>query len=105
VEMAVERFAPELYNSLGVFLPLIAVNCVILGGSLFMQERDYDFSDSVVFGLGSGIGFAVAIIALGAIREKLSYSDVPAGLRGLGITFITTGLMSMAFMVFSGIQL
>jgi len=105
VEMAVERFAPELYNSLGVFLPLIAVNCVILGGSLFMQERDYDFSDSVVFGLGSGIGFAVAIIALGAIREKMSYSDVPAGLRGLGITFITTGLMSMAFMVFSGIQL
>jgi Na+-transporting NADH:ubiquinone oxidoreductase subunit E len=105
VEMAVERFAPELYNSLGVFLPLIAVNCVILGGSLFMQERDYAFSDSVVFGLGSGIGFAVAIIALGAIREKLSYSDVPAGLRGLGITFITTGLMSMAFMVFSGIQL
>ena len=105
VEMAVERFAPELYNSLGVFLPLIAVNCVILGGSLFMQEREYDFSDSVVFGLGSGIGFAVAIIALGAIREKMSYSDVPAGLRGLGITFITTGLMSMAFMVFSGIQL
>lgn len=105
VEMTVERFVPELYTSLGVFLPLIAVNCVILGGSLFMQERDYDFSDSVVFGLGSGIGFAVAIIALGAIREKLSYSDVPAGLRGLGITFITTGLMSMAFMVFSGIQL
>jgi Na+-transporting NADH:ubiquinone oxidoreductase subunit E len=105
VEMAVERYAPELYNSLGVFLPLIAVNCVILGGSLFMQERSYDFADSVVYGIGSGAGFAIAIIALGAIRQKLEYSDVPAGLRGLGITFITTGLMSMAFMVFSGIQL
>lgn len=105
VEMAVDRYAPELYNSLGVFLPLIAVNCVILGGSLFMQERSYDFADSVVFGIGSGVGFAIAIIALGAIRQKLEYSNVPAGLRGLGITFITTGLMSMAFMVFSGIQL
>ncbi len=105
VEMAVERYAPELYNTLGVFLPLIAVNCVILGGSLFMQERAYDFADSVVFGIGSGVGFAIAIIALGAIREKMEYSNVPAGLRGLGITFITTGLMSMAFMVFSGIQL
>jgi Na+-transporting NADH:ubiquinone oxidoreductase subunit E len=105
VEMAVERYAPELYNSLGVFLPLIAVNCVILGGSLFMQERSYDFADSVVFGIGSGVGFAIAIIALGAIPQKLEYSNVPAGLRGLGITFITTGLMSMAFMVFSGIQL
>ena len=105
VEMAVERYAPELYNTLGVFLPLIAVNCVILGGSLFMQERAYDFTDSVVFGIGSGVGFAIAIIALGAIREKMEYSNVPAGLRGLGITFITTGLMSMAFMVFSGIQL
>ena len=105
VEMAVERYAPDLYTSLGVFLPLIAVNCVILGGSLFMQERDYDFADSVVFGFGSGLGFFVAIVALGAIREKMTYSDVPPGLRGLGITFITTGLMSMAFMVFSGIQL
>ena len=105
VEMAIERYAPELYTSLGVFLPLIAVNCVILGGSLFMQERDYDFADSVVFGFGSGLGFFVAIVALGAIREKMTYSDVPPGLRGLGITFITTGLMSMAFMVFSGIQL
>ena len=105
VEMAVERYAPELYNTLGVFLPLIAVNCVILGGSLFMQERAYDFADSVVFGIGSGVGFAIAIIALAAIREKMEYSNVPAGLRGLGITFITTGLMSMAFMVFSGIQL
>ncbi len=105
VEMAVDRYAPELYNSLGVFLPLIAVNCVILGGSLFMQERRYDFTESIVFGIGSGGGFFIAIVALGAIREKLVYSDVPAGLRGLGITFITTGLMSMAFMVFSGIQL
>lgn len=105
VEMAVERYAPELYNTLGVFLPLIAVNCVIMGGSLFMQERSYDFADSVVYGVGSGAGFAIAIIALAAIREKMEYSNVPAGLRGLGITFISTGLMSMAFMVFSGIQL
>ncbi len=105
VEMAVERYAPELYNTLGVFLPLIAVNCVILAGSLFMQERSYAFADSVVYGVASGAGFAIAIIALAAIREKLEYSNVPAGLRGLGLTFITTGLMSMAFMVFSGIQL
>lgn len=105
VEMAVERYAPELYNTLGVFLPLIAVNCVIMAGSLFMQERSYGFADSVVYGIGSGLGFAIAIIVLGAIREKMEYSNVPAGLRGLGITFITTGLMSMAFMVFSGIQL
>jgi len=105
VEMAVERYAPELYNTLGVFLPLIAVNCVIMAGSLFMQERSYDFADSVVYGVGSGVGFAIAIIALAAIREKMEYSNVPAGLRGLGITFIATGLMSMAFMVFSGIQL
>ncbi len=105
VEMAVERYAPELYNTLGVFLPLIAVNCVILAGSLFMQERSYAFADGVVYGVASGAGFAIAIIALAAIREKLEYSNVPAGLRGLGLTFITTGLMSMAFMVFSGIQL
>ena len=105
VEMTVDRYAPALYNTLGVFLPLIAVNCVILGGSLFMQERDYSFAESVVFGLGSGIGFAIAIIALAAIRERMTYSDVPAGLRGLGITFITAGLMSLAFMMFSGIQL
>jgi Na+-transporting NADH:ubiquinone oxidoreductase subunit E len=105
VEMTVERFAPALYSTLGVFLPLIAVNCVILGGSLFMQEREYSFADSVVFGIGSGFGFAIAIVALAAIREKLVYSNVPAGLRGLGITFITAGLMSLAFMVFSGIQL
>ena len=105
VEMAVERYAPELYTTLGVFLPLIAVNCVIMAGSLFMQERSYDFADSVVYGVGSGVGFAIAIIALAAIREKMEYSNVPAGLRGLGITFIATGLMSMAFMVFSGIQI
>jgi Na+-transporting NADH:ubiquinone oxidoreductase subunit E len=105
VEMTVDRFAPTLYNTLGVFLPLIAVNCVILGGSLFMQEREYSFADSVVFGIGSGLGFAIALIALAAIREKLTYSNVPAGLRGLGITFVSAGLMSLAFMVFSGIQL
>ena len=105
VEMTVERFAPALYATLGVFLPLIAVNCVILGGSLFMQEREYSFAESVVFGVGSGLGFAIALIALAAIREKLTYSNVPAGLRGLGITFISAGLMSLAFMVFSGIQL
>ena len=105
VEMAVDRFLPALYSTLGVFLPLIAVNCVILAGSLFMQERDYTFGESVVFGFGSGLGFAIAIVAMAAIREKMVYSDVPAGLRGLGITFVTAGLMSVAFMVFSGIQL
>lgn len=104
VEMAVDRFAPGLYNTLGVFLPLIAVNCVILAGSLFMQEREYDFTESVVFGFSSGLGFAIALIALAAIREKLTYSNVPAGLKGLGITFISVGLMSLAFMMFSGIQ-
>jgi Na+-transporting NADH:ubiquinone oxidoreductase subunit E len=105
VEMTVDRFAPKLYTTLGVFLPLIAVNCVILAGSLFMQERDYTFAESVVYGLGSGIGWAIAIVAMAAIREKMTYSDVPKGLRGLGITFVTAGLMSLAFMVFSGIQL
>jgi len=105
VEMAVDRFAPRLYATLGVFLPLIAVNCVILAGSLFMQERDYTLGESVVFGLGSGLGWALAIVAMAAIREKLAYSNVPAGLRGLGITFVTAGLMSLAFMVFSGIQI
>ena len=105
VEMTVDRFAPTLYNTLGVFLPLIAVNCVILGGALFMQEREYAFGESVVFAFGSGLGFAIALIALAAIREKLTYSNIPAGLRGLGITFISAGLMSLAFMMFSGIQL
>ena len=105
VEMTVDRFLPALYVSLGVFLPLIAVNCVILGGSLFMQERDYTFAESLVFGFSSGLGFAITLVALAAIRERMSYSDVPAGLRGLGITFIVVGLMSMSFMVFSGIQL
>jgi Na+-transporting NADH:ubiquinone oxidoreductase subunit E len=104
VEMAVDRFAPGLYNTLGVFLPLIAVNCVILAGSLFMQEREYTFAESVVYGVGSGLGWALAIVAMAAVREKLAYSDVPDGLKGLGITFVTAGLMSLAFMVFSGIQ-
>jgi Na+-transporting NADH:ubiquinone oxidoreductase subunit E len=105
VEMVVERFAPALYSTLGVFLPLIAVNCVILAGSLFMQERDYTFAESVVYGFGSGTGWAIAIVAMAAVREKMRYSNVPDGLKGLGITFITAGLMSLAFMVFSGIQL
>ena len=105
VEMAIDRFSPKLYTSLGVFLPLIAVNCAILGASLFMVERDYSFSESVVFGFGSGVGWALAIIALAALREKMKYSNVPPALRGLGITFITTGLMAMGFMIFSGIQL
>jgi Na+-transporting NADH:ubiquinone oxidoreductase subunit E len=105
VEMALDRYVPALYAALGVFLPLIAVNCAILGGSLFMVERDYDFSESVVFGLGSGIGWALAIVALAAIREKMKYSNVPLGLRGLGMTFLLTGLMAVAFMAFAGIQL
>jgi Na+-transporting NADH:ubiquinone oxidoreductase subunit E len=105
VEMAVDRYAPALYNTLGVFLPLIAVNCVILAGSLFMQEREYTFAESVVYAFGSGIGWALAIVAMAAVREKLAYSDVPDGLKGLGITFVTAGLMSLAFMVFSGIQI
>ena len=105
VEMAVERFAPALYTTLGVFLPLIAVNCVILGGALFMQQRDYGFGESVVFGVGSGVGWMLAIVAMAGVREKLAYSNVPNGLKGLGISFIVAGLMSMAFMVFSGIQL
>ncbi|MGE0358887.1 MAG: NADH:ubiquinone reductase (Na(+)-transporting) subunit E [Burkholderiales bacterium] len=105
VEMTIEKFAPALYTTLGVFLPLIAVNCVILGGSLFMQERDYTFAESVVFGVSSGLGFAIAIVVMAAAREKLAYSNVPAGLRGLGIAFVTAGLISVAFMMFSGIQL
>jgi Na+-transporting NADH:ubiquinone oxidoreductase subunit E len=105
LEMFLDKFVPSLYNALGIFLPLITVNCAILGGSLFMVERDYGFGESVVYGLGSGIGWALAIVALAGIREKMRYSDVPLGLRGLGITFMTVGLMAMAFMAFSGIQL
>jgi Na+-transporting NADH:ubiquinone oxidoreductase subunit E len=105
LEMVLDRFVPALYNALGIFLPLITVNCAILGGSLFMVERDYNFPESVVFGFGTGLGWALAIVALAGIREKLKYADVPAGLRGLGITFMTVGLMAMAFMAFSGIQL
>ena len=106
VEMVVEKFAPALYNSLGIFLPLIAVNCAILGGSLFMQEREYEsIAEATSFGLGSGVGFFLAIIGIAAIREKIKYSNVPAPLRGLGITFIITGLMGIAFMSFMGIKL
>ena len=105
VEMVVDRFAPALYTALGVFLPLIAVNCVILGASLFMMERSYTTTQSLVFSIGSGIGWLLAITALAAIRERLAYNNIPAGLRGLGITFIITGLMAIAFMTFSGIQL
>ncbi len=103
LEMALDRFFPPLYNALGIFLPLITVNCAILGGSLFMVERDYNFSQSCVYGLGAGIGWALAIMALAGIREKMKYSDVPDGLKGLGITFIVVGLMAMAFMSFGGI--
>ncbi|MEQ9264078.1 MAG: NADH:ubiquinone reductase (Na(+)-transporting) subunit E [Balneolaceae bacterium] len=106
VEMAVEKFAPALYSALGIFLPLIAVNCSILGGSLFMQERNYaTITEATVFGFGSGIGWFLAIVAIAAIREKIQYSNVPAPLRGLGITFIVTGLMGIAFMSFMGIKL
>ncbi|MCS5565607.1 MAG: NADH:ubiquinone reductase (Na(+)-transporting) subunit E [Methylococcales bacterium] len=105
LEMVLDRFFPALFNALGIFLPLITVNCAILGGSLFMIERDYNLSESIVYGLGSGLGWALAITAMAGIREKLKYSDVPEGLQGLGITFITAGLMSLGFMSFSGIQL
>ena len=105
VEMTLDRFVPKLYAALGVFLPLIAVNCAILGASLFMVEREYDLAESVVFGIGSGIGWLLAIVALAAIRERMRYSNVPPGLRGLGITFILTGLMAIGFLAFSGIQL
>ena len=105
LEMVLDRHVPALYNALGIFLPLITVNCAILGGSLFMVERDYTFAESVVFGFGSGAGWALALVGLAGIREKLKYADVPAGLRGLGITFMIAGLMAMAFMAFSGIQL
>lgn len=106
VEMVIEKFVPTLYTSLGIFLPLIAVNCAILGGSLFMQEREYaNIGEATVFGLGSGVGFFLAIVGIAAIREKIQYSNVPAPLRGLGITFIITGLMGIAFMSFMGIKL
>jgi Na+-transporting NADH:ubiquinone oxidoreductase subunit E len=105
LEMTLDRYVPALYNALGIFLPLITVNCAILGGTLFMVERQYDFGQSVVYGVGSGAGWALALIALAGIREKLRYSDVPDGLQGLGITFIIVGLMSLGFMGFSGIQL
>lgn len=105
MEMFLDKFVPSLYNALGVFLPLITVNCAIMGGSLFMVERDYNLSESAVYGLGSGVGWALAIIALAGVREKLKYSDVPDGLRGLGIAFITVGLMSLGFMSFGGIDL
>jgi Na+-transporting NADH:ubiquinone oxidoreductase subunit E len=105
LEMTLDRFFPALYNALGIFLPLITVNCAILAGSLFMIERDYNFTESVVYGVSSGFGWALAITAMAGVREKLKYSDVPPGLRGLGITFITAGLMAMGFMAFSGIQL
>jgi Na+-transporting NADH:ubiquinone oxidoreductase subunit E len=106
VEMVVEKYAPALYGALGIFLPLIAVNCAILGGALFMQEREYaTLSEATVFGLGSGVGWFLAIVAIAAIREKIRYSNVPAPLRGLGITFILTGLMGLAFMSFMGIKL
>jgi Na+-transporting NADH:ubiquinone oxidoreductase subunit E len=105
LEMVLDKFFPALYQALGVFLPLITVNCAILGGSLFMIERDYDFMQSVVYGVGSGFGWALAITVMAGVREKLKYSDIPAGLEGLGITFISAGLMSLGFMAFSGIQL
>ncbi|AZM95654.1 NADH:ubiquinone reductase (Na(+)-transporting) subunit E [Vreelandella venusta] len=105
LEMFLDKYVPALYNALGVFLPLITVNCAILGGVLFMVERNYNFGESVIYGFGSGVGWALAITALAGIREKLKYSDVPSGLQGLGITFITVGLMSLGFMSFSGIQL
>ncbi len=105
LEMILDKFFPSLYSALGIFLPLITVNCAILGGSLFMVERDYSFGESLVYGFGSGAGWAFAIVALAGVREKLKYSDVPDGLKGLGITFITVGLMAFAFLSFSGIQL
>ncbi|MDR9468403.1 NADH:ubiquinone reductase (Na(+)-transporting) subunit E [Marinospirillum sp.] len=105
LEMFLDKYVPALYNALGVFLPLITVNCAILGASLFMVERDYGFGESVIYGTGAGAGWALAIVALAGIREKLKYSDVPAGLQGLGITFIVVGLMSLGFMSFSGVQL
>ena len=105
LEMFLDKYVPVLYNALGVFLPLITVNCAILGAALFMVNRDYSFGESVVYGFGSGVGWALAIVVLAGIREKMKYSDVPEGLRGLGITFVTVGLMSLGFMPFGGISL
>lgn len=105
LEMVLDKFFPPLYNALGVFLPLITVNCAILGGSLFMVERDYNFAESMTYGLSSGFGWALAIAAMAGVREKLKYSDIPDGLQGLGITFISAGLMALAFMSFSGVKL
>ncbi len=105
LEMFLDKYIPALYNSLGVFLPLITVNCAIMGASLFMVNRGYNFAESVVYGIGSGLGWAIAIVVLAGIRDKLKYSDVPQGLQGLGITFITVGLMSLGFMSFGGISL
>ncbi|MGL4979323.1 MAG: NADH:ubiquinone reductase (Na(+)-transporting) subunit E, partial [Plesiomonas sp.] len=105
LEMVLDKFFPPLYNALGIFLPLITVNCAIFGGVSFMVQRDYNFTESIVYGVGSGIGWMLAIVALAGLREKMKYSDVPKGLRGLGITFITVGLMALGFMSFSGIQL
>jgi len=105
LEMTLDKYVPALYNALGIFLPLITVNCAILGGSLFMVQEEYNFAESVTFGLGTGVGWALAIVALASIREKLRYSNIPAGLRGLGMTFIIAGLMALAFMSFAGIML
>ena len=105
LEMVLNRFFPALYNTLGIYLPLLTVNCAILGASLFMVQRDHDFAESVAYGLGAGFGWALAIVALAGLREKMKYCDVPEGLQGLGITFITTGLISLAFMGIAGIQL
>jgi len=105
VEMACDKYFPALYNALGIYLPLITVNCAVLGGALFMQQRDYNFPESVVYGIGSGFSWALAIVLLAAVREKMKYSDVPPALQGLGITFISAGLMALGFMSFSGVQL
>lgn len=105
LEMFMDKYIPALYNALGIYLPLITVNCAIMGGSLFMVERDYSFAESVTYGISSGLGWAMAITVLAGVREKLKYSDVPQGLQGLGISFITVGLMAMGFMAFSGVQL
>ncbi len=105
LEMTLDKYFPPLYNALGIFLPLITVNCVIMAGSLFMEQRDYNFGESVVYGFGSGLSWAIAIVVLAGVKEKLKYSDIPAGLQGLGASFIIVGLMAMGFMSFAGVQL